>query len=334
MRQGVRRCLVGLAVLLAACPSEDEPAPTGPGLVLPDISDIDFPSAMAEAIELTFTADMRASWAGHASTLEFTRQGCPDFWLSPQDASWQDHCTTVSGVEYNGDLMWSDALSLDGEDPESALGVTTQGARVLEGAAQVDDQGELLYSFVGSGSDALYRSEAAGYLQWRYSSRVFARVRGESAYPSDGATPGGMLLGLDLSYSGGQTSELSARGDVHLPGDRIATRFDSVSLDIELAGPGALLPDECQVEPRGWISLRDADAIWYDLVLQPRFTDDATDDPFPNEPYSRCEGCGTLYVRGVESAEVCVDFSSLFDGRLQPPDPSGYVLPVREQMGQ
>jgi len=329
LRAGIAGCIV----LLVGCPSDGGDEPPTPTVVLPDISGIDFPAAMAQALELTFSADLRAAWTGHGASLELTRSGCPDFWVTDEDAEWRDHCTTFAGIAWNGEAAWSNALVVDG-DPESALGVTTVGARSLDGAAQVDDGPELLFGFSGTGDDSLYVSEAPGYLQWRYASRVDARVRGTAAYPADGPTPGGMLLGLDLSYSGGATSELFARGDVHLPGGVLAGRFDSVSLDVTLDGPGAALPDECVTEPRGWISLRDTDAVWYDLILQPRFTDDATVDPYPNEPYSLCEGCGTLYVRGVESAQVCVDFASLFDGRLQPPDPGGYVLPIREQLGQ
>lgn len=330
----MRRIVAVIALLAAGCPSDGGvPEPVGPSLVVPDITGIDFDAAMSEAIELTFSADLRAAWAGHRASLEFTRSGCPDFYVSERDAEWRDHCTTFAGIEWSGEVAWSNALDIEG-DPEGALGVTTVAARILDGAAQVDDGDDLIFGISGTGEDSLYRSEAPGYLQWRYASRVHARVRGSAAYPSDGPTSGGVLLGLDLAYSGGENSELSARGDVNLPGNLIAGRFDSVSLDISLAGPGASLPDECTSEPAGWISLRDQDAVWYDLILQPRFTDDATVDPFPNEPYSLCEGCGTLYVRGVESTEVCVDFGALFDGRLQPPAPSSYLLPVREQLGQ
>jgi hypothetical protein len=322
--------LVGLSA--AGCPSADTPQPTGSGLVVPDITGIDFPAAMQEALDVTFAADLRAAWAAHRQSLGLTRAGCPDFWVGDRDGEWRDHCTTGAGIAWSGELAWNDGLSIEGEEG-SPLGVTTLGARLLDGAAQVDDEGAPLFGFSGTGDDSLYVSEAEGYVQWRYASRVEARVRGSAAYPATGATAGGLLLGLELAYSGGANSALTARGDVHLPGGLIAGRFDSVSLDVSLDGPGAALPDECAGEPRGWISLRDSDAVWYDLVLQPRFAADATVDPFPNEPYSLCEGCGTLYVRGVESGQVCVDFSALFDGRLQPPEPDGYVLPLRAQQG-
>jgi hypothetical protein len=293
--------LVGLSA--AGCPSADTPQPTGSGLVVPDITGIDFPAAMQEALDVTFAADLRAAWAAHRQSLGLTRAGCPDFWVGDRDGEWRDHCTTGAGIAWSGELAWNDGLSIEGEEG-SPLGVTTLGARLLDGAAQVDDEGAPLFGFSGTGDDSLYVSEAEGY-----------------------------VLGLELAYSGGANSALTARGDVHLPGGLIAGRFDSVSLDVSLDGPGAALPDECAGEPRGWISLRDSDAVWYDLVLQPRFAADATVDPFPNEPYSLCEGCGTLYVRGVESGQVCVDFSALFDGRLQPPEPDGYVLPLRAQQG-
>lgn len=324
----MRRVLV-CAVLLAGCPSEEEVPIVANGPALPELSDVDLPAAFAEGIEAVFAADLRGAWAGHRASLDAARPGCPDFWVGEQDVNWQDACTTGAGVVWSGELGWNAALSIEGE-ADSAVGITSIGSRLLEGAALVADESGERFGFSGVGVDSVYASAAPGYVQWRYQSSVSGRVRGSDAVPGTGR--GGMLLDLDLAYSGGAVSELTARGDLHTPDARIAGLFDSVSLDVELAGPGAALPDDCVEEPKGWIGLRDENAYWYDLVLQPRFTDDATGDPWPNEPYSRCEGCGMLYVRGVPTEEVCVDFAALFDGRLQPPDVEDYVLPVRGVM--
>ena len=202
----------------------------------------------------------------------------------------------------------------------------------MEGAASVHDGDELLFSFVGTGNDAMYRSESVDYLQWSYTTNIAGTSRGSASHPASATIPGGFRAELFLNYTGGEVSSMEARGELYLQERRLQQRFDSISVDIALAGPGALGPDDCSEEPLGWISLRDENAYWYDLIFQPRYEDDATDEDFENLPYGECDGCGTLYIRGVQVDTVCMDFSWFWDGSLGTPDPEDYVLPLREGM--
>ena len=81
--------------------------------------------------------------------------------------------------------------------------------------------------------------------------------------------------------------------------------------------------------------MRDENAFWFDVVFQPRFDDDATDDPYDNFSYGPCDGCGTLYVRGLEQTdiEVCPDFSFLWSGALTHPEADDYALSMRDILG-
>ena len=123
---------------------------------------------------------------------------------------------------------------------------------------------------------------------------------------------------------------LEARGNVYLFEGRIQDRFDSIVVDMELIGDLGRGPDDCVLEPRGYIGLRDTNAYWHDLVFLPRYEDDLTNNGFPNEPLSVCDGCGTLYIRGVKTVDVCVDFSSVFSGGLIRPPIEDFVQSLHD----
>lgn len=123
------------------------------------------------------------------------------------------------------------------------------------------------------------------------------------------------------------------RGNIFLFDSKLAGRFDSVEIDLAFAGPGAAAPTECADEPRGWIGLRDENAYWYDVVFQPRYDEDVTGTGTTNPPYGACDGCGAIYIRGVEQVEalgeVCLDFDFVFsESPVTPPATADYVLPL------
>ena len=124
---------------------------------------------------------------------------------------------------------------------------------------------------------------------------------------------------------GGDTARLESRGNLYLFEDRIADRWDSVAMDLELVGDDGAGPGDCTLEPTGWLSLRDTNAYWYDVVFlasEADTVDTSTD--------TSCDGCGTLYIRGVESGTVCPDLSAAWDGRLDPPDVADFVLSIHD----
>jgi hypothetical protein len=155
-----------------------------------------------------------------------------------------------------------------------------------------------------------------------------ATVTGVDAFGVDTLTPEGYRSDLFFFLSGGDVDAFEARGNVYLFTPQLRDRFDSVEVDLAFTGPASTAPDACALEPLGWVGLRDANALWYDVIFLPRYEDDIVADPFPNDPRSSCDGCGHLYVQGIDQdIEICLDFNFLFDGTVPLPDPDDYVLP-------
>ncbi len=323
------RRVLALSVLAACAPAEEEPVDPGrpvDPLYLPDLSDVDVPAAYAEAFALALDVRAAGAWAGHLAALDLAAPGCPDLWAgAPEElevdgdgVSWADHCA-AGAVDFGGALYWETAASVSG-DAASAEGLVTDAARTLVGDAVVGEGGVARFELDGEASDALTRTVAPGYDHWTWSSLVTGTVTGSDVFAGT-ATPAGYRADLYLAVEGGDAARLEARGNLYLYEDRIAERFDSLALDLTYLGVGG--PSDCTLEPSGWLSLRDSDAYWYDLVFLPG---DAEDVDTGLDP--ACDGCGTLYVRGVESGEVCVDLSAAWDGRLEPPDVSEFVWSI------
>jgi hypothetical protein len=311
-----------------------------------DIDTIDFESAFEEAVRRMVTVTTQQPWIGHAATLDRGSPGCPDFWTEPftsggvlvsreDGVAWNDDCVNTAGEAIDGWIWWDTNLSADG-DPATYEGRTTQGTRTMEGNATIDREDEdgaplTLFEFDGIASDSLYRVEAYGYERYVYSSQVDATVTGRDVFQGT-TTPDGYRTELTMTLTGGDVDNFEARGDVYMFSEVFLDRFDSIGVDFELQGPLGAGPDTCTLEPLGWIGLRDSNAYWYDVVFLPRFEEDIVDIDFPNDPLSVCDGCGKLYIPGVEQEgqTICIDFSFLFErGAVPLPDEEGYVLPWR-----
>jgi hypothetical protein len=343
--------LLALALLACGAPEDtdeivfDDPVELPP----PDLEGVDLEAAFTDAFRLMAAVDLRAGWAGHVDALERRRAGCPDIYLGNPDIegidldgdargyAWRDFCRQGDEIEWGGFAFWETEAGVQG-DPTTAEGRTIEAERLLFADALVGQGDEVLFAFDGEGTDALTRTDAAdGYEAWTYTSRVQGTVSGTLAFPAEVtstamATPGGYRTDLYRRATGGVDASLEARGNVYLFEHRIQDRFDSLGLDLELKGPAGAGPEDCTAEPRGWIALRDEDAFWYDLVFEPRYDGDPDDPDYPNDPYSECDGCGTLYVRGLEQEgiEVCVDLSFLWDGALAPPSADAFAFTLRD----
>lgn len=331
-----------LFLVLLGCqgsgPAEEAPPPdrgaTVEPLVLPDLEGIDFVAAFTDALQLTRTVNTQAPWAGHVTGLELRQEGCPDLWSgAPEEAdlmdatgiSWADYCDTPGGLYYDGFAYWETAMGVS-VDLET---VTWEASRTLVADAIVGAPEGVIFELDGTATDSVYRVEAGGETsRWIYSSLVEGTVTGSGAFADDTLTPAGWRTDLYLYLTGGDVDSFEARGNVYLFDGRLHERFDSLAMDLELAGPTGLGPDDCGLEPKGWIGLRDENAYWYDVVFLP-VSEDATTD-YDNAPLSDCDGCGTLYVRGVASGEVCMDFTFLFDGSFAPPDVADFILTLHD----
>lgn len=338
------------ALLLFACkPEEDTVEVSDPPeqLEAPPLDGLDLEALYQDALAIALTADLRGPWAAHRDLLRAgVRSGCPDVYLGTPDleldeldedvrgTAWMDICDDGTD-RWSGWAWWDGYVRAEG-DAATAEGRTVEGEREIVGDAIIAQGDTVLLEFDGEGSDAFQRTDAPDYLRWSYTSLVDGTVTG--TLPFEGTpTPFGYRTDMYLSYAGGAGATVELRGNVYLFEGRIQDRLDSVSANLEFVSPDGAAPDVCTLEPRGWLSVRDPDAIWYDLVFEPRYEDDATGEDYPNDPLTVCDGCGTLYVRGLpqldeqgEEIKVCPDFSFLWAGGLQPPDTTGYSFTLRE----
>lgn len=335
-----------LAHLLACAPDEqEEPVDVGdpaPTLEVPDLTGIDLEQAFSDAFRLALGVHTGPVWAGHLASLDLAQSGCPDFFAGPpsdeldldEDAggvSWSDHCVTAGGLFYYGWAWWDadiqQANEVDGEE-----GVAINAERTLDADGVVgDDQGDL-YAFDGEASDAIATEETATWSYWTWSSTVTGTLTGSTLF--DGTeTPDGWRADLYVYASGGDTETITLSGNIFFFNPVMQDRFDSVSVDLTWSPPDDADPTSCTLEPTGYISVRDDEAYWYDLVFQPTGDDDLTDEDYADDPYTDCDGCGTLYVRGVEQSTVCPDLSWVWDAAIEPPDVADYILTLRDLEG-
>jgi hypothetical protein len=330
--------LAALALSLAACKDDKpggapddttaDPNEPAPELPLPDLSGIDLGAAYQESLAAVLSVHAGVAFDGHAQALARSHAGCPDVWLgAPADLvdadqvdedarglSWSDTCETPGGLFFRGTMYWESDARASGDATTSA-GRSEQGSRTLIGAGAIGDATETQFQMRGEVSDAMSRVIAPDYERWTWSSTVNASVSGTDAMdPIASPTPGGWRAGLYLAATGGDADRIEARGDLYLFEHRIAGRFDSVAVQLALPGENAAGPTDCTLEPRGWIGLRDENAWWIDVVFLPTGEDDATAE-HPEDEYTACDGCGKVYVRGLEEeaiGEVCPDFSVFF----------------------
>ncbi|MFT4625418.1 MAG: hypothetical protein ACI8PZ_004086 [Myxococcota bacterium] len=329
-----------LGLLLACATPDGAPQKKDAATEAPTLPEVDLsgtePGTFVAALERALALQAGVVFAGHQLTLDEGQPGCPDKYLGEVDeedidggaVSWVDYCQTAGGQAYEGHLRWEGTVAVEG-DPSTPEGQNIDAERQLEGNATVKQGDALRFEFVGDASESLSETEGDGYRRWTWSSEVDASVGGSAVIDPSGPTPDGWRVDLLTFAVGGNETRLEVRGNAYWFGPHLAGRFDSVDVDLEILGAGSAGPDDCLQEPRGHLSIRDGEAVWYDLVFLPRTLDDLEDSPWPNDPLSVCDGCGTLYVRGVPQGEVCPDLMQFADGRAEPPTVDQFVFPLR-----
>ncbi len=317
-----------------------EPTDTLTPFPLPDdVDTIPWEDVFADAVGVLRTVTAQSAWEGHVKSMDFRQPGCPDFWSGLIDdggvmvgnadgVSWYDACSTDAGVNFDGWAAWESEVTAEG-DATTDDGRTTQASRTLWGDGLVSDDDGLRFELKADNiDDNLYTVFADGYNRFTYSTSVDATVTGRDVFAADSATPEGYRTDLYQFISGGDVDGYEARGDVYLFTPQLRDRFDSIAIDVAIQGPLGAGPDDCLLEPLGWIGVRDENAIWYDVVFLPRYEDDIV-EKYPNDPLSVCDGLGRLYIQGIEQEgrNVAVDFSFLFDGSVELPTAEDYILP-------
>ncbi|RME25007.1 MAG: hypothetical protein D6798_09920 [Deltaproteobacteria bacterium] len=324
-----------LAALLSCTDVPDAAGDTGvdlgddaPTLDLPDLSGVDMAAAYVEALSLARSLTVSTAWQGHVTSLSRARSGCPDIYVGAVEAAdldagttavtWQDYCN-LGVAAFGGWVSWDGSLQSDGE-VDTPKGRTVDARRTLSGDGLVSTDAGTAFEFRGDASESVYLVEATDYQRFTWSSLVDATVTGADAFGD--ADAAGWRADMYQVAAGGDAPTLELRGNAWFFDARIADRFDSIDADLSFGADPS-----CSLEPHGWISLRDTDAFWYDLVFLPLTGDDGGD-------HGKCDGCGTLYVRGVETVEygeVCPDFGDGWQrSRDDLPDLSTFVLTLRE----
>ncbi|MEM6926955.1 MAG: hypothetical protein AAF602_08515 [Myxococcota bacterium] len=336
-----------LALLLVGCGNgDDEATVTDTGATeaenafpLPDdIDTIDWQNVFQEAITTLKTVNTQAVWRGHLATMATRQVGCPDFWSGQftvgaetvgqvDGIAWYDDCRMDDSTFYDGWLGWT-ADVVESGDPTTFEGRVSDADRVVEGDAVVGDDDGVRLEFDGVARDSFYRLEAYGFNRFVYTSFVEGTLTGRDVFEGT-STSEGFRTDLFLNITGGDVDTFEARGNAYLFTPQLQGRFDSIQVDMSMPGPTGASPTDCTLEPVGWVGVRDPEAYWYDVVFLPRFREDLAEQPYDNETLSACDGCGRLYIQGIEQVgvDVCIDFSFLFDGSFPLPDADEYVLP-------
>lgn len=337
-----------LLVVLGGCGLDSDIGleDTGPTQVeqafpLPDDLDkIVWETVFTDAVNLLVTVNTQGPFAAHRSTMVTRQLGCPDFYTGEftvglmtvgdtDGVSWFDDCLTPDGTYYDGHLWWETDVQEYG-DPKTDDGRTSDAYRRMEGDALVGDPEGVRLEFDGEATDSFYRLEAYGYERFVYSTTIDGTITGRDVFEGS-LTPNGYRTDLFMYMTGGDIDVFQARGNVYMFSAQLQDRFDSIEVDMAMVGPAGAAPGDCTLEPLGWIGVRDPNAYWYDVVFQPRAEEDIVGDQFVDPELSACDGCGRLYVQGVEQVDVdvCIDFSFLFaDGGFPLPDADDFVLPI------
>lgn len=356
------RCLgIGASILclaLAGCKGGDDSGKAerqvdlgdpAAELVLPDYSDVDIDAVYTEALDIVLSARGDKVWAGHERALARRFEGCPDIYVgAPEESnldaddearqngvSWSDFCETAGGLYYRGYQHWNQSADVSG-DPTTSTGRSGTGQRTLAGNGVVGDTQDVRFEWRGEVTDAVTSVVAGDYFRYTWSTTTTGTASGTDIFePATSLTPGGWRADVYVAVQGGDAQRIEARGDLFLLEHRIGGRFDSVSMNIEFIGELGAGPEDCTLEPRGWIGLRDENAWWLDIVFQPIGDDDATGGGSGDPDYSACDGCGTAYVRGVEQTielgEMCLDMTPIFASQqLEPASPDDYVYSDRD----
>jgi len=353
------RRLTPLFLLLPACDGaqvagtnvvNDENITLPSELEVPEVDVEQVAVAVQEALVMALRTNLMPAWSGHFTALNSGRDGCPDMYVGvPEDIDvviadadredfeplpyWSDYCETPGGLYFRGFDMWESFFEATG-DVEDEAGRISSGSRYMGADASIGDWEGVKYRFFGQGSDALYISESPTYHRWIYTSSMTGTVAGRDTFEGlDTQTPEGFRTDMYIYAVGGDEEYIEARGNLFLLEDRIQGEFDSVAMDLYMTGPTGAGADDCVLEPHGWMGLRDENAFWYDLIFLPSSEEDVTSDDWDNEEYSACDGCGTLYIRGLEAVavgKICPDFGELWNGMISVPEEEDFILTFTE----
>ncbi len=324
-----------IALLLLACATAPvDSGGLGPDdlgepdvLSTPDLSDAELALLAQDALALAIQVTGHQPWLGASDALAPAEDGCPDVYsgdlpsyaaTEPNGWGWEDACSTSAGVRYEGYLWWLSEITVNGELGGSPPGRAI-AQRFLTGEATVSEGLSLRYGFNGTQEESLDVEVGRESFKWTYGSDIDVVATGTDSFTEADPTPNGWRASGTLTTHGGDTQDISLAMEAWFFGPVLDDRLDALSVNIDWSKEDS--GDTCQLEPFGSMSVRLTDGTWLDLV----FLDESGSALSPT-----CDGCATLYVRGLESGTVCADMSFLWDGRLVPPSLDTFALSARD----
>jgi hypothetical protein len=229
---------------------------------------------------------------------------CPQVYEKEGGAVWYSGCSSTNGTSYSGF-----GYQYDYVDMESG-GTVYNGAQIYGQMTLTDASGQIfrgdgtamsLLGYAAEGGGNVFYSSVTGAFQW-----TAAPV---TSWLHDGDSAGITAFVMDYPFYGVRFIQLAGSVQVEEDLGIFAVAFDPNGTLFQSEGLGAA----CAAEPGGTISVRDPQAIWYDVAF-----DGATSDGKSLGDASRCDGCGDVIVEGEVIGSVCPDFSTWMDWESSP----------------
>lgn len=226
--------------------------------------------------------------------MTYADETCPLATTDPDGGSlWDSRCTAGSGAyfsgfigTYHGSPHLFDEQSMRGEatvvlpDGRTFVVAGEAGTSKSEDGRQFQSEVDGVYSWNGEASEvALLSGGWHASLRW---GEVFSPDGVVEHFEADGsvAPPEGALTAVDFAAVSFVLDELSV----------------------------------CTLEPSGTLALRDTAGVWHDLVFDVL----PTGDGGLTVAEGACDGCGTVWDRGVDQGQICLDVPSLFSEMAAP----------------
>ena len=229
---------------------------------------------------------------------------CPQLYEKEGGAVWYSGCSSTTGISYSGY-----GYQYDYVDMESG-GTVYNGAQIYGQMTLTDASGQVFRGDGGAMSLVGYAAEGGGNVFYSGITGAFQWTAAPaSSWLHDGDSAGITVFAMDYPKYGVRFLQLA--GSVQVDEERgiFSVAFDPDGTLFQSDGLGA----QCVAEPGGVISVRDPDAIWYEVAF-----DGPTSDGKSLGDASRCDGCGDVIVEGEVIGSVCPDFSTWMSWESSP----------------